>query len=639
MVFLWWCFCGGVLVVVFLWWFLWWCFCGGVVVFLCWCGSVFVEVFLWWCSCGGVFVLVWWCFCVGVVMFLWWCFCGGVLVVVFLWWCFCGGVFGVVSCGGVLVVVFSSLCLCGGVFVVVFLWWCFCVGAVMFLCWCGDVFVVVFLWWCSCGGVQSTTPVLQSTTPVLFRTTPVLLRIESTTPVLLRTTKYYSVLQSTTPVLQSTTPYYKVLLQYYSVLLQYYSVLLQYYSVLQSTTPVLLRTTKYYSSTTKYYSSTTPYYKILRTTKYYSSTTKYYSSTTPILLCTTKYYSSTTPYYSALLRPLKRRQNDVLPVLLRTTPVLQKLPNRAFRARLPQLFTEKASKMIVSCEASSKFHRTSFQNERFARCFRQFSQKKLPKWSFRARLPPNFTEQASKTSVLRDAASKFHRTSFQNERFARCFRQFSQKKLPKGSFRARLPPNFIEQCFQNERFARCFRQFSPKICVSLQFRAIHTPIPARGFIRQKQNVPRTTAACHPKFQNVRFTTAACAKMYESIDREPTRFAHTKMWGFTTVLDDRHHVFTERVARRQMKFAFRYSFGRSTPRFYREGWPLENEICVSLQFWAIDTTFLARGLTARKWNLRFATVLCDRHHVFSERVDGEQMKFAFRYSFGRSTTRF
>ena len=42
-------------------------------------------------------------------------------------------------------------------------------------------------------------------------------------------------------------------------------------------------------------------------------------------------------------------------------------------------FTEKASKMIVSCEASSKFHRTSFQNERFARCFRQFSQKKLPK--------------------------------------------------------------------------------------------------------------------------------------------------------------------------------------------------------------------------------------------------------------------
>ena len=205
----------------------------------------------------------------------------------------------------------------------------------------------------------------------------------------------------------------------------------------------------------------------------------------------------------------------------------------------------------------------------------------------------------------------------------RGFRNFSRNKLPKWLFRARLPPNFIEQCFQNERFARCFRQFSPKICVSLQFRAIDTPNPTRGFIRQKQNVPRTTAPCIPKFQNVRFATAPCTKMYESIDREPTRFAHTKMWRFTTVLGDRRHVFTERVDREQMKFAFRYSFGRSTPRFYREGWPIENEICVSLRFWAIDTRFLARGLTDRKWNLRFATVLSDRHHVFTERVDRDR----------------
>ena len=51
MVFLWWCFSGGVvssLGVVFL----WWCFSGGVVVFF------FVVVFLWWCSCGGVLVVV-----------------------------------------------------------------------------------------------------------------------------------------------------------------------------------------------------------------------------------------------------------------------------------------------------------------------------------------------------------------------------------------------------------------------------------------------------------------------------------------------------------------------------------------------------------------------------------------------------
>ena len=63
--------------------FLWWCFCGGVC----------VVVFLWWCfSCDGVVVFVWW-WCGGVFVVVWWSFCGGVFVVVFLWWCFCGGVF------------------------------------------------------------------------------------------------------------------------------------------------------------------------------------------------------------------------------------------------------------------------------------------------------------------------------------------------------------------------------------------------------------------------------------------------------------------------------------------------------------------------------------------------------------------
>ena len=36
---------------------------------------------LWWCGCGGMVVVVW----------LWWCGCGGVVVVVWLWWCGCGG--------------------------------------------------------------------------------------------------------------------------------------------------------------------------------------------------------------------------------------------------------------------------------------------------------------------------------------------------------------------------------------------------------------------------------------------------------------------------------------------------------------------------------------------------------------------
>ena len=171
-----------------------------------------------------------------------------------------------------------------------------------------------------------------------------------------------------------------------------------------------------------------------------------------------------------------------------------KLPKRSFRARLPRNFKEQASKKIVSCEASSKFHSTSSQNERFARCFRQFSQKKLPKTivsceasskfqrtsfqkdrfvrgffeisqhklakrTFRAMLPTIFTEKASKTIVSCEASSKFHSTSFQKDRFVRGFFEISQNNPPKRAFRAKLPPNFIEQSFQNERFARCFRQF------------------------------------------------------------------------------------------------------------------------------------------------------------------------------------
>ena len=81
------------------------------------------------------------------------------------------------------------------------------------------------------------------------------------------------------------------------------------------------------------------------------------------------------------------------------------LPKRAFRAMPPTIFTEKASKRIVSCEASSKFHRRSFQNERFVRCFLQNSRNKLPKRAFRAMLPmlPTiFTKNLRFATVSRD---------------------------------------------------------------------------------------------------------------------------------------------------------------------------------------------------------------------------------------------
>ena len=165
----------------------------------------------------------------------------------------------------------------------------------------------------------------------------------------------------------------------------------------------------------------------------------------------------------------------------------KQLPKRSFRARLPRNFTEQASKTSVSCEASSKFHRTSSQNERFVRGFFEISQNKLPKRAFRARLPQNFTEQASKTNVLCEASSKFHRTSFQNKRFVQGFLEISQNNLPKRAFRARLPPNFIEQSFQNERFVRGFLEISQNKLPKRTFRARLPP----NFIEQS-------------FQNERF---------------------------------------------------------------------------------------------------------------------------------------
>ena len=148
-----------------------------------------------------------------------------------------------------------------------------------------------------------------------------------------------------------------------------------------------------------------------------------------------------------------------------------KLPKRAFRARLPQLFKEQASKTVfrarlpqlfkrqasktsISCEASSTFQGTSFQNEHFVRGFLNFSKNKLPKRAFRARLPQLFKEQASKTSISCEASATFQATSFQNEHFVRGFLNFSRNKLPKRAFRARLPQLFKEQASKVLRLPR-----------------------------------------------------------------------------------------------------------------------------------------------------------------------------------------
>ena len=186
--------------------------------------------------------------------------------------------------------------------------------------------------------------------------------------------------------------------------------------MLRSTTPVILHTTKYYSSTT-------PYYKVLfRTTPYYSSTTPYYK----VLIRTTKYYSSTTPYYKVLFQYYSVLQSSTLyyKVLLQYYSILQSTtPTETTSERRP-------SNTTPYYKVRRQYYK-SFQNEHFVRGFRNFSSNKLPKRAFRARLPQLFKQQASKTSISCEASATFQATSFQNEHFVRGFRNFSMKKLPK----------------------------------------------------------------------------------------------------------------------------------------------------------------------------------------------------------------
>ena len=136
-----------------------------------------------------------------------------------------------------------------------------------------------------------------------------------------------------------------------------------------------------------------------------------------------------------------------------------KLPKRAFRYYSVLQSSRKASKTSISCEASAIFQGTSFQNEHFVRGFLNFWKNKLPKRAFRPRLPQLFKEQASKTSISCEASSTFQRTSFQNEHFVRGFLNFSRNKLPKRAFRARLPQLFKQGASKVLRLPRKTRKW------------------------------------------------------------------------------------------------------------------------------------------------------------------------------------
>ena len=91
------------------------------------------------------------------------------------------------------------------------------------------------------------------------------------------------------------------------------------------------------------------------------------------------------------------------------------------------------------------------------RCFRNFSSNKLPKRAFRARLPQLFKQQASKTSISCETSLTFQARSFQslapatqnakmtshleslkrqNEHFVRDFFEISHFQLENRRFRA-----------------------------------------------------------------------------------------------------------------------------------------------------------------------------------------------------------
>ena len=210
--------------------------------------------------------------------------------------------------------------------------------------------------------------------------------------------------------------------------------------------------------------------------------------------------------------------------------------------------TTKASKTSISCEASATF-------------------------------PQFFKEQASKTSISCDASSNFHRMRLPNERLARCCRQFSQKKLLKGLFPARFPPNFTEEASKTSAADNLHEKFA--------FRSNF----AQSTYRFLRKLNRHTASCE-SCERVRPLKAKCASHSNAVHSQMTM-----------------HVSPQHRAQKCMYLS---TVNRSASRTQK---------CeVLLQFWAMDTTFLPRGLTESKWNLRFVTILGDRHHVFCERVD-------------------
>ena len=102
-----------------------------------------------------------------------------------------------------------------------------------------------------------------------------------------------------------------------------------------------------------------------------------------------------------------------------------KLPKRAFRARLPQLFKRQASKTSISCEASSTFEATKLPKRafraRFLQLFKQGASKavRLPRKT--RKWPLTLKVWSAKTSISCETSFKFHTFNFKIDDFVRVF--------------------------------------------------------------------------------------------------------------------------------------------------------------------------------------------------------------------------
>ena len=254
-----------------------------------------------------------------------------------------------------------------------------------------------------------------------------------------------------------------------------------------------------------------------------------------------------------------------------------RLPKRAFRTRLLTIFTEKASKTIVSCEASYNFDRGSFQNERFARCFLEISQKKLAKSTFRARLLPNFTEEASKMIVSCEASDNFHRKS--SQRNVRGFFEISQNKLPKRTFRAMLPTIFTEKapkrivsCEASKTSSKFHRTILPKRTFRAMLPTISTEFAFRhSFVQSTRRI-------------LREGSSSKSKMCVSLQRR-------------AIQNFKMHVLLQRRAQKCMN-----------PAHDVRGNPRHTKISILPQFRTSDQHEVTRGFTVEVTNLHFTTVL-------------------------------